>query len=69
MVVIFGLEQPMRTEGRESNKTIGEVQMVVLSVTQEGHTTSIPQSKQQNIIYAEVNVSNKIWCDREVSSM
>lgn len=46
MVVIFGLEQLMRTEGRESNKTIGEVQMVVLSVTQEGHTTSIPQSKQ-----------------------
>lgn len=36
----------MRTEGREFNKTMSETQMVVLSLTQEGHTTSIPHSKQ-----------------------
>ena len=69
----MGLEQLMRTEERgrerESNKTIGEVQMVVLSVTRRDTQPVFPKASRQNIIYAEVKVSNKIWCDREVSSI
>lgn len=43
MVMIFDIEQLMR----ETNKIMGETTMIVVSLTQEAHTTSILQRDQE----------------------
>lgn len=42
MVVIFDLEQLMK----EANKLMGETTVIVVSLTQEAHTTNILQKDQ-----------------------
>lgn len=51
MVVIFGSEQLTSGKVKESTKTMGKntnggIQMVVVGLAQEGHTTNVLQSSQ-----------------------